>query len=117
MNSPDRPYCPDANDIIRINFDPQAGREQAGSRPAIVLSPRKYNQVVRLCVVCPITNQAKGYPFEVAIPTGNAVTGVVLADQIKSISWEQRNATFMCPAPAGVLRDVKAKIRTLLMLP
>jgi mRNA interferase MazF len=116
MNSPDGSYCPDANDIIRVNFDPQAGREQAGARPAIVLSPRRYNEVVRLCVVCPITNQVKGYPFEVAIPAGNAVTGVVLADQVKSISWDQRKATFMCVSPPGVLRDVKAKIRTLLML-
>jgi len=117
MNSPDRPYCPDASDIIRINFDPQAGREQAGARPAIVLSPRRYNQIVRLCIVCPITNQVKGYPFEVAIPAGSAVTGVVLADQVKSLSWDQRNAVFMCVSPPGVLHAVRAKVKTLLMLP
>jgi mRNA interferase MazF len=116
MNSPERPYCPDVNDIIRINFDPQAGREQAGARPAIVLSPRRYNQIVRLCIVCPITNQAKGYPFEVAIPAGGAVTGVVLADQVKSLSWDQRNAVFLGVSPPGVLGEVKAKIKALLLL-
>jgi mRNA interferase MazF len=73
-------YCPEAGDIIRINFDPQEGREQWGRRPALVLSPRSYNQRSRLCVLCPITSEAKAYPFEVPLPAGQRVTGVVLAD-------------------------------------
>lgn len=110
------PYCPDAGDIIRIDFDPQAGREQAGRRPALVLSPRRYNDLARLCVLCPIINQGKGYPFEVAIPEGHEVTGVVLADQVKSLSWQDRRAEFIGPAPSGVAAQVKAKIRALLSL-
>ena len=83
MNSAE-PYCPDVGDIVWINFDPQIGREQAGRCPALILSPRRYNSIVRLCVLCPITNQAKGWRFEVALPPGHGVTGVVLADQVKS---------------------------------
>jgi mRNA interferase MazF len=116
MNSFDRPYCPDTGDIIRVSFDPQAGREQAGTRPALVLTSRRYNQPTRLCVLCPITNQAKGYPFEVAIPAGLKVTGVVMADQVKSTSWEQRNSVFICASPPDVVREVKARIGTLLRI-
>src|SRR5438874_9374965 len=90
--SPARSYCPDAGDVVDVNFDPQEGREQPGRRPALVLTPRDYNRRVQLCVLCPITRQKKGYPFEVPIPAGYAVTGVVLADQVKSISWESRKA-------------------------
>jgi mRNA interferase MazF len=117
MNSRDRPYCPDANDIIRINFDPHVGREQAGMRPAIVLSPRRYNSLIKLCVVCPITNQSKGYPFEVAIPRGYAVTGVILADHVKSVSWDQRGSVFICVSPPGLLREVAARIHSLIIIP
>ena len=109
-------YCPEAGDIIRINFDPQAGREQAGPRPALVLSPRLYNEKARLCVLCPITNQVKGYPFEVLLPTGHKVTGAVLSDHVKSLSWEARNSEFVCAAPNGLLLDVKAKIRALIQI-
>src|SRR5216684_1375084 len=108
VRNPSRPstsYCPNVGDVIDINFDPRLGREQAGRRPALVLSPRAYNSRVGLCVVCPITNQEKGYPFEVAIPHGLPVTGVVLSDQVKSLSWERRNAVFRCPSPGGVLRE------------
>src|SRR5262245_49410389 len=111
MSSVDPGYCPDTGDIIRIDFDPQAGRAQAGTRPAIVLTPRRYNMPTRLCVVCPITNQVKGFPFEVAIPGGLSVTGVVLADQVKSTSWQDRSSTFVCADPTELLREVKAKIR------
>lgn len=107
-------YCPEAGDIIEISFDPQAGREQAGRRPALVLSPRMYNEKARLCVLCPITNQGKGYPFEVRIPDGHSVTGVVLSDQVKSMSWEDRRAEFKCPGPDAVIADVKAKIKALI---
>src|ERR1700712_1327991 len=83
-SSSSQTYCPEAGDIVFLNFDPQIGREQSGRRPALVLTGRRYNALVGLCVLCPITNQAKGYPFEVAIPAGHAVTGVVLSDQVKS---------------------------------
>jgi mRNA interferase MazF len=110
------PYCPDAGDIIDINFDPQEGREQRGRRPALVLSPRVYNQRAGLCVLCLITNQQKGYPFEVVIPPGHAVTGVVLSDQVKSLSWERRGAALRCPAPTRVTSETKGKIKALLQI-
>lgn len=107
------PYCPERFDIVRIEFDPQAGREQAGSRPAFVLSSRRYNSVARLCVLCLITNQAKGYPFEVAIPAGAKTTGVVLSDQVKSLAWSARNAVFVESAP-DLAAEVLGKLRALL---
>jgi mRNA interferase MazF len=113
--SSSEPYCPDVGDIITVNFDPQAGREQAGRRPALVLSARKYNQITRLCVACAMTNQGKGYPFEVAVP--NTVPkggGFVLADHIKSLDWSARSAQFECAAPSDVVAEVMAKLRTLL---
>jgi mRNA interferase MazF len=116
-NSLDPPYCPDRGDIIELNFDPQEGREQAGRRPAIVLSPRAYNERVRLCVLCPMTNQAKGYPFEVPIPAADPMGGgVILSDQIKSLSWEARKATYRGRATKVVLDDVSAKVKALLSL-
>jgi len=111
-----QPYCPDAGDVIDITFDPQEGREQRGRRPALVLSPRAYNQRAGLCVLCPITSQRKGYPFEVAIPPGHAVTGVVLSDQVKSLSWERRGAALRCSAPMNVMLETKGKIRALLRI-
>ena len=83
-------WTPAAGDFITVDFDPQAGHEQAGRRPALVVSERAYNEAARLAVVCPITNQAKGYPFEVPIPAGEAVTGVVLADHLKSLDLSAR---------------------------
>jgi mRNA interferase MazF len=109
-------YCPDAGDIIDITFDPQEGREQRGRRPALVLTGRAYNRRAGLCVLCPITNQQKGYPFEVPIAQGYPVTGVVLSDQVKSLSWEKRNATLRCPSPPNVLREAKGKIKALLQI-
>ncbi len=109
-------YCPDAGDVIEITLNPQEGREQRGRRPALVLSPRIYNRRAGLCVLCPITNQRKGYPFEVVIPSGHPVTGVVLSDQVKSLSWERRDATFRCLSPPGVLQEAKEKIATLLQI-
>jgi mRNA interferase MazF len=97
-----------------LNFNPQTGREQDGRRPALVLSPRSYNQLSRLCVLCPITNQGKGYPFEVPIPHGEVVTGYVLSDQIKSLSWATRNAEFIGAAPEAVVLHTKAKIKALI---
>jgi mRNA interferase MazF len=116
------PYCPDAGDIIWIDFDPQAGREMAGRHAALVVSPRKYNEFSRLCILFPITGQVKGWNFEVllphdfAIPGGTKVGGSVVADQIKSYSWKDRNSDFACRAPDGILENVMAKCRTLLPL-
>jgi mRNA interferase MazF len=109
-------YCPDANEFIWIDFNPQAGREQANRRPALVLSGRRYNAVSGLCVVCPITNQNKGYPFEVAIPAGHTVSGVVLSDQIKSLSWDARNSAFIARAPKDVTEETRAKIKALIAI-
>lgn len=108
------PYTPERGDFVWIRLNPQAGHEQAGRRPALVLSPRAYNDKVGLALFCPITNQAKGYPFEVAIPPGLDVTGVILADQIRSLDWQARQAEFICQAPAAVLAEVLQKLDTLL---
>lgn len=107
-------YVPDRGDIVWLQFDPQAGHEQAGRRPALVVSPGRYNGTVGLAVMCPITSWAKGYPFEVGLPNGLSVAGVVLADQIKSLDWRKRGAQFICKAPAEVLTEVLDKIQTLL---
>lgn len=110
-----RAYCPAQYDIIWLQFDPQAGREQAGRRPAFVLSSGKYNEITRLCVVCPITNQAKGYPFEVLLPSGKKTTGAVLSDQVKSMAWPERNSQLIevCPELAA---PVLGKLRALLTI-
>jgi mRNA interferase MazF len=107
-------YVPKRGDAIWINFNPQAGYEQAGRRPAIVLSPQSYNGKVGLCLLCPITNQAKGYPFEVLIPAGLGVTGVVLSDQAKSLDWRVRNAELITNLPEDLTNEVLKKFKTLL---
>ena len=104
-----RGYVPDQGDIVALTFDPQAGHEQAGRRPAVVLSPAIYNARSGLAVFAPITNQIKGYPFEVVIPSGLVVTGAVLADQLKSLDWHVRKARHISKLPAHVLRDVLQK--------
>lgn len=83
-------YVPDRGDVVWVDFDPQAGHEQAGHRPAVVVSPVAYNRTLSLCLVMPVTNRAKGYPFEVPLPAGSGATGVIQADQIKSIDWKAR---------------------------
>ena len=108
-------YTPDRGDVIWLNFTPQAGREQAGHRPALVLSPREYNRKTGLAVLCPITSHAKGYPFEVALTSGS-VQGVVLSDHLKNLDWKERKATFKGKAPALVLKEVMNKISTLLVM-
>lgn len=107
-------YIPDCGDMVWLSFSPQAGREQAGRRPALVLSPRSYNARAGLCVVCPVTNQVKGYPFEVVLPEGCCVQGVVLSDHVKSADWEHRDVTLIGPAPIEVLEQVRAKLKPLL---
>lgn len=107
-------YTPDRGDVIWLNFTPHAGREQAGHRPALVISPREYNQKTGLAVMCPITSQVKGYPFEVAVTSGS-VQGVVLSDHLKNLDWRERKATYKGKAPTAVVKEVMNKISTLLM--
>ena len=107
-------YEPKRGDIVWLTFNPQAGHEQSGRRPAIILSPDSYNARVGLALVCPITNQAKGYPFEVSIPSGLSVSGVVLADQIRNLDWQVRNAIFACTAPESLVEEVLRKLAPLL---
>jgi mRNA interferase MazF len=107
-----RGYVPDAGDIVWVNFDPQAGHEQAGHRPAVVLSPANYNGKTGLMVCCPMTSQIKNYPFEVPI---NAVkSSAVLADQVKSCDWCRRRATRKGKISAAELAEVRAKIFALI---
>ena len=93
---------------------PQAGHEQSGKRPAIVLSPSSYNGKVGLALFCPVTNQVKGYPFEVIIPSGLKVTGAILADQVKSLDWKIRNTELYDKIPEAVISEIFRKLRTLL---
>lgn len=107
-------YIPDSGDIVWILFDPQAGHEQSGRRPALVLSPRAYNGKVGLAVLCPITSQIKGYPFEVMIPEGLGVSGVILSDQVKSLDWKARKAEFQRKLPPEAHYEVVQKLHTLI---
>ena len=111
---PAKAYVPDRGDVVWIDFDPQTGHEQAGRRPALVLSPRVYNRPSGLALLCPITNQAKGYPYEIGVPTGLRVSGVILTDQLKNMAWKQRRATFLCEVPPEILDDVVEKLLTLI---
>ncbi|MCX6378518.1 MAG: endoribonuclease MazF [Armatimonadetes bacterium] len=106
-------YVPDRGDIVWLTFNPQAGHEQAGRRPALTLSPKIYNEKSGLALFCPITNQKKGYPFEVAVSEGD-ITGVVLTDQIRSLDWSARQAAFIQTAPDATLKAALQKARTLL---
>jgi len=106
--------APDRGDLLWLQFTPQAGHEQTGRRPALVISPRAYNDKVGLALFCPITNQVKGYPFEVALPPGLPITGVVLSDQIKSLDWRARRAELVSAVPAEVVAEVLAKVGALL---
>jgi mRNA interferase MazF len=101
-----RNYVPDRGDIVWIHLDPQVGREQAGHRTCLVLSPATYNGKTGLAILCPITNQAKGYPFEVALPKGVVTTGVVLADHIKSLDWRMRKAKFREKISPHIVQEV-----------
>jgi mRNA interferase MazF len=100
--------------LVWIDLEPTKGHEQRGRRPAIVLSPRGYNERANLCIACAITNQAKGFRFEVPIPTGLPVTGVVLADQVRCLSWVERRAELIASVPRNVLEETRAKIAALI---
>ena len=107
-------YVPGRGDVVWLNFNPQTGGEQAGRRLAFVLSPATYNRKVGLALFCPITNKSKGTPFEVDVPAGLDVTGMVLADQIKNLDWKACNATLICRLPDDVTAQILAKATTLL---
>jgi mRNA interferase MazF len=109
-------YCPNSGDVIWLDFLQAVGNEQAGRRPALVLSPRPFNELTGRCIACPITNRDRDWSFHVAMPDGHQVRGVVQADQLRSASWEQRGSRFVCEAPAGVVDDVRAKLKALLQL-
>ncbi len=108
-------YIPNRGDIIWITFNPQAGHEQSGRRPALVLSPNAYNSKVGLAILCPITSQIKGYPFEVLIPDGLKISGVILSDQVKNLDWKARQAEFICQVPSNTMNEVLQKLNTLLI--
>ncbi|MBI5555117.1 MAG: endoribonuclease MazF [Elusimicrobia bacterium] len=109
-----RSYCPKRGDVVWLTFTPQAGHEQAGHRPALTLSPISYNKKVGLGIFCPISTQIKGYPFEVLIPTGLKISGVILADQVKSLDWQARSAKFCCRVPEAILSEALSKLGVLL---
>jgi mRNA interferase MazF len=106
-------YFPDRGDLIHLQFQPSAGREQTGPRYAIVLTPRTYNRQSGLAICCPITSKIKGYPFEVAV-NGKKVQGVVLADHVRSVDYRERDAAFIEHAPKETLDDVTALILDLI---
>ncbi len=108
-----RQYVPARGDIVWLHFTPQAGHEQAGHRPALVISPRSYNRRVGLALFCPVTSQVKGYPFEVALPPGLKAEGAILSDQVKSLDWRVRKAKRVCTVPDEVLEETIAKVLAL----
>ena len=107
-------YTPDRGDIVWLNFIPQADREQMGKRPAIVLSPKKYNEKTNLAVCCPITTSVKGYPFETIIK-GKKIHGAVLCDHLKNLDWKARKAKFIEKAQTSVVAECTAKIASLII--
>jgi len=107
-------YIPDRGDLVWLQFTPQAGHEQAGHRPALVISPASYNRRSGLMLCCPITSRVKGYPFEVAIGEKEDLTGVVLADQVKSLDWKARQASKKGKASSQVMAETISKLQTLL---
>ena len=109
-----RRYVPARGEVVWITLNPQPGHEQSGRRPALVLSPSAYNGKAGVAILCPITSQTKGYPFEVAIPSGSKLAGVVLADQVKNLDWRVRKAEFICKLPRKTTDEVLEKLGTLL---
>ena len=110
------PYIPERGDAIWLDFDPQTGKEQAGRRPALVVSPSSYNRKSGLALICPITSQVKGYPFESPVPAGLPIQGVVLTDQIRCLDWNCRHAKFIARVSDSLLDDVTAKLAALIGL-
>jgi mRNA interferase MazF len=108
-------YIPSRGDIVYLNFDPTKGHEHKGHRPAFVISPYTYNEKTSLALFMPITSHQKGYPFEVALPSGLKTYGVILTDQIKCLDWKARNAEFVESVSEDVISEVQAKIEPLLI--
>lgn len=106
-------YVPERGDLVWVHFTPQAGHEQAGHRPAVVVSPAAYNRLLGLALVMPVTNKSKGYPFEVPIPAGAAVSGVILADQLKSIDWRARGVQFKGRLDEETMRTAVGRVLAL----
>jgi len=106
--------APERGDLIWLSFDPQKVHEQKGRRPALVLSPREYNERVGLALMCPITSREKGYPFEVCLPDDCPVSGVILSDQAKSLDWRARETEIAGTVPSNTLSEVLRKLYTLL---
>ena len=111
------PYVPDVGDIVWLTLDPTQGHEQAGRRPALVLTPQTYNAKTNLAICCPITNKTKGYPFEVPVDAASGATGMVLVDHVKSMDWVTRQAELIGRADAVTLGKVRAILKTLLASP
>lgn len=109
-------YIPDRGHFVHINCSPQAGREQAGQRPALVLSPNMFNRMTGFVMVCPITNTVRGRAFEVPVPNGCRITGVVLCDQLKSLDWRARNVEQWGVAPTQLVDEVLARLQAVLDL-
>jgi mRNA interferase MazF len=109
-------YCPDAGDLVWIDLNPTLGHEQSGHRPAIVLTPHQYNVRSGLCIICPITSRTRGYPFEVAIPGVHAISGIILVDQVRSVSWEKRYVKMADVAPVQLLDEVRERLAALLQI-
>src|SRR5688500_6047073 len=107
-------FCPDRGDVDWMNLNLQAGREQAGRRPVLVLTHKRYNERVGLAIVCPVTSKSKGYVFEVVIPGGFAVNGVILSDHAKSSDWRRREMEFICRLPKEIVDALLAKLNALL---
>ena len=109
-----RHWVPDRGDLVWLTFSPQAGREQAGRRPALVLSPALYNGKTNLAVVCPITSHSKGYPFEVVLPAGSPIEGCILSDHLKSVDWRERQAELIGRVRPDTLIQVLNRVAPLL---
>lgn len=107
-------YVPERGDVVWLNFTPQAGHEQAGHRPALVLSPAAYNGKTGLMLCCPITSQVKGYPFEVPLDSAGSAQGVILSDQVKSLDWRARRASRKGVVSKAVMEQTLARVRALL---
>ena len=110
-----RRYVPERGDVVWLMFGPQAGHEQSGRRPAVVMSSSIYNGKTGMALCCPITSHVKGYPFEVLVPAGVKISGAILADQIRNIDWKTRRAEYLCKLADKVLEEVADKILSLLV--
>ena len=108
-------YVPGRGDAVWLTFDPHAGHEQAGRRPAIVVSPKPYNVRSGLALFCPITSHVKGYPFEVLLPEELPIEGAILSDQVRSLDWRVRKAARICTLPSATIDEVVGKLQTLVL--